>query len=268
MTAMSKQKSKRTEKATQKSSLYILGDPWIVDEYADLCSERGYQVIARRGPGDQRVKSSRQPATIPRGIHLALELTNTDIETKKSNIRKLDESLPPTCAILSSSVTVSASEQATWMEGRHRLVGFAALPTFSRHPLAEVAPTVFTPVETIEVIRKFFASLGKECEYVQDRVGMVLPRILCQIINEACFVLQDEVALPRDIDTAMKAGVSYPRGPVEWADKIGFQQVYAVLAALQNDLQEDRYRIAPLLRQMAQTGEWWKRPRLQNSGVS
>lgn len=266
---MAKQKSKgRGETAAQKSALFILGDTGIVNEYADLCRGHGYQVVTQRAPGNTPRKSSGQSLTVPRGIHLALELTNTDIETKRSNIRKLDENLPPTCAILSSSVAVSASEQATWIEGRHRLVGFAAMPTFSRQPVAEVAPTVFSPVETIEVIRRFFASLGKECEYVQDRVGMVLPRILCQIINEACFVLQDDVASPGDIDTAMKAGVNYPHGPVEWADKIGFQQVYAVLAALQNDLQEDRYRIAPLLRQMAQTGEWWKRPNLQNSGAS
>lgn len=263
---MSKHKNKSPEK--QKSSLYIVGDSPIVEEYATLCREKGYQVIVPGTRGNPAGMPSRQSVTVPRGIHLALELSNTDIEAKRSNIRKLDESLPPTCAILSSSVTVSASEQATWIEGKHRLVGFAALPTFSRQPLAEVAPTVFSPVETIEVIRKFFASLGKECEYIQDRVGMVLPRILCQIINEACFALQDEVALPGDIDTAMKAGVNYPHGPVEWADKIGFQQVYAVLAALHEDLQEDRYRIAPLLRQMAQTGEWWKRPNLQNPGVS
>ena len=93
---------------------------------------------------------------------------------------------------------------------------------------------------------------------------MVLPRILCQIMNEAYFALQDEVAAPEDLDTAMKLGLNYPQGPVEWADRIGFHQVYAVLTALQNDLQEDRYRVAPLLKQMAQTGEWWKRPSVQN----
>ena len=94
---------------------------------------------------------------------------------------------------------------------------------------------------------------------VQDRVGMVLPRILCQIINEAAFALQEEVASPQDIDTAMKLGTNHPFGPIEWADRIGVGQVNAVLTALQNDLQEDRYRISPLLRHMAQTGEWWKR---------
>jgi len=257
---MPKGTHKVKEKTKQKASVYITGESPMVEEYAGMCREKGYEVFTHlvSGPGGRLTRPTKKSPSIPRGIHLALELTNADIESKKNNIRRLDEALPPTCAILSSSVTVSASEQAAWIKGKHRLVGFAAMPSFSRQPLAEVAPTMHSPIETIEVIRKFFGSLGKECEYVQDRVGMVLPRILCQIINEACFALQDEVASPEDVDTAMKLGVNYPQGPVEWADKIGFQQVYAMLTAMQNDLQEDRYRVAPLLKQMALTGEWWK----------
>lgn len=265
---MPKERTKPREHAKPGSSVYIVGEDPMVDEYAVLCKEKGFDVTAQHTSGlSARSAKSSKSAKIPQGIHLALELTNTDIELKKENIRNLDEALPPTCAILTSSVTVSASEQAAWIKGKHRLVGFAAMPSFSRQPLAEVAPTIHSPVETIEVVRRFFGSLGKECEYVQDRVGMVFPRILCQIMNEACFALQDEVASPEDIDTAMKLGVNYPHGPVEWADKIGFQQVYAVLTALQNDLQEDRYRIAPLLKQMAQTGEWWKRPSPQTQAI-
>jgi 3-hydroxybutyryl-CoA dehydrogenase len=89
-------------------------------------------------------------------------------------------------------------------------------------------------------------------------VGMVLPRILCQIINESIFAITDDIASPKDIDTAMKLGANYPDGPIEWADRIGIRQVCSVLVALQNDLHEDRYRVSPLLKQMAAAGEWWK----------
>ena len=87
---------------------------------------------------------------------------------------------------------------------------------------------------------------------------MVLPRILCQLINESVFALQDDIATPRDIDTAMKLGANYPKGPLEWAELIGVRQVFAVLSAIQQDLNEDRYRVSPLLKQMAIAGEWWK----------
>ena len=187
-----------------------------------------------------------------------MELTNTDLEAKKQNLKKLDNALPATAPILSSSITVSATEQASWIGQKHRLVGIGAFPTFTDKPLVEVAPTVYSPKETLEVVTRFYTSLGKEIELVQDRIGMVLPRILCQLINESVFALQDDIATPRDIDTAMKLGANYPKGPLEWAELIGVRQVFAVLSAIQQDLNEDRYRVSPLLKQMAIAGEWWK----------
>jgi 3-hydroxybutyryl-CoA dehydrogenase len=124
--------------------------------------------------------------------------------------------------------------------------------------LVEVAPTIYSPKETIEVVMRFFLSLGKEIEIVQDRIGMVFPRILCQVINEAAFAVIEDIATPQDIDTALRLGAQFPVGPIEWAEKIGMKQVYAVLTALYSNLHEERYRTAPLLKQMAFTGEWWR----------
>jgi 3-hydroxybutyryl-CoA dehydrogenase len=250
----------------KRAVLYIVGESPMVEEYARIASDHGYKVLVQWTAGEPKSERTyRRSSIIPPGTSLALEVTNTDLETKRKNLQKLDKALPPTVAIVSSSVTVSASEQAMWIRHRHRLVGFCALPSFSEGPLVEIAPTVFSPVESIEVVRKFFASLGKQGEFVQDRVGMVLPRVVCQIINEAYFALQEDVASPPELDTAMKLGVSYPRGPIEWADVIGIRQVHAVLSALRKDLGEDRYRIAPLLGQMAQTGEWWHRKAKEGS---
>jgi len=95
--------------------------------------------------------------------------------------------------------------------------------------------------------------MGKEIELVQDRIGMVLPRMLCRIINEAAFAITEDIASPQDIDTALKLGVNFPSGPFELAEQIGLKQVYAVLTALYNDVQEERYRISPLLKQLAMT---------------
>ena len=60
---------------------------------------------------------------------------------------------------------------------------------------------------------------GTRGRLVQDRTGMVMPRILCMLINEAAFALMENIASPSDIDTAMKLGTNYPFGPVEWADR-------------------------------------------------
>lgn len=258
-----KSEVERSSKGSGRAKVCIVGDSPMVEEYAGLCAAKGYDVLVQwNSPGmpaqDFGQASIRQTAVIPPDVSVGIELTNNDRVVKQKNLQKLDKSLPPNVPILSSSVTVTAMEQAGWINRRHRLVGFCALPTFSEKSLAEVAPTVFSPKETIEVVRLFLGSIGKEIVLVQDRVGMVLPRILCQIMNEAAFALQEDVASPRDIDTAMKLGTNYPYGPVEWANRIGIHHVYSILAAMEHDLKEDRYRVAPLLKQMAQAGPWWK----------
>ena len=248
----------------EKAVVYIVGDSPMVEEHVALCSSHGYAVVYDLNGKSQILQTVdasfvRKSAKIPSNVSFALELTNIDLEKKRRNLEALDKALPVTTAIVSSSVTVSATEQSSWIDHKSRLMGFCSLPTLSKASLVEVAPTVFSPTQTVEVVQKFFRSVGKEIELVQDRVGMVFPRIVCQIINEAAFALQEEIATPQDMDLAMKLGADFPLGPIEWADKLGMQQVYAVLSALHRDLGEDRYRISPLLRQMALSGTWWKR---------
>jgi len=259
------QRLKERTKATEstKAVVYIIGETPMVEEYSEMCASRGYDVlVAWNDPPVKKhiFKSNaiKTSTTIPPSVSIALELTNTNGDLKRKNLERIDKSLAATAPIVSSSITISATEQSSWIIQKHRLVGVGALPTFIEKPLVEIAPTVFSPKETVEVVARFYSSLGKEIELVQDRVGMVLPRILCQIINESIFAVTDDVATPNDIDAAMKLGANYPNGPIEWAEKIGIKQVCAVLTALQNDLHEDRYRVSPLLKQMSIAGEWWK----------
>jgi 3-hydroxybutyryl-CoA dehydrogenase len=247
----------------QRAVVYILGDTSLVLEYVSLCASHGYAVLFNWNdvPAELPVFQSTQikkSTQIPGNASFALELTNIDLDRKRKNLELLDRALPPSVAIASSSVTVSATEQSSWIRHKIRLVGCSALPTLGHTRLIEVAPTVFSPVETVHVVQRFFRSIGKEIELVQDRIGMVLPRIICQIINEAAFALQEEISSPQDLDLALKLGADYPAGPIERADRIGLQQVCAVLSALERDLGEDRYRVAPLLRQMAISGTWWQ----------
>ena len=256
---MSKSNKPAPKQKSPRASVYIIGDSPLVEEYAGLCQAKGYDVTVQWNAGPPKERAFRHSAVIPSKTSIALEVTMADAVLKRRNIERLDKALDAATAVLSTSILTTATEQSSWIRSKHRLAGFGALPGFADRPLVEVAPTVFTPAETIEVVRTFFRSLGKEIEIVQDRVGMVFPRILCQIINESVFALQEDVATPADIDTAMKLGVNYPLGPVEWADAIGFSTVNAVLSALEHDLREDRYRVAPLLKQMAESGAWWRR---------
>ncbi len=84
--------------------------------------------------------------------------------------------------------------------------------------------------------------------------GEIIARILAMIMNEAAFAVGEGVASVRDIDTAMKLGTNYPKGPLKWADQIGLDRVYAVLKGLQDAFGEERYRPAPVLWQLVGSG--------------
>ena len=96
-------------------------------------------------------------------------------------------------------------------------------------------------------------------EWVGDAPGLVLGRIVGQLVNEAAFALGEGVGSAEDIDAGMLLGLNHPRGPLAWADAIGLDQVLAVLDALVDEYREDRYRAAPLLRRLVWDGRLGRR---------
>jgi 3-hydroxybutyryl-CoA dehydrogenase len=99
-----------------------------------------------------------------------------------------------------------------------------------------------------------FATLGKHTAWVADAPGLVLGRMVCQVINECSFSLGEGVGSAADIDTGMIHGLNYPRGPLAWADEIGLDHVLMVLDALYEERREERYRTAPALRALGLSG--------------
>lgn len=103
---------------------------------------------------------------------------------------------------------------------------------------------------TYETIVSLFEVVGlKPLQVTSPGIGFRFPRILSQIINEAHFAFQDELASKKDIDTAMKYGVNYPMGPFEWTEKIGKQNIVYLLDELLNITKDDRYKACELLRE-------------------
>lgn len=243
--------------------LLMSGDGTIALEYAVQAASKGYLVhlwnvdpVPAKSALPEKASIVNTPTV---SAAVAMELTVADRMAKQRNLKALDAALPATAPIISSSLTVTTVEQASWIAGKHRLAGCAALPTYASKLTVEVAPTVFTPRQTLDAVGAYYASIGQKMELVQDRVGLVSARIICQLINEAAFALQEDVARPEDVDTAMQLGVNYPHGPFAWAEILGLRNVVAILQALHADYAEERYRVSPLLRQMALGGEWWRR---------
>lgn len=224
---------------TANKTVLLTGDSPLHTELHTLLAASGYRVV-----------SLEEGEAEPEAVYLALEVNNLDLEEKRKQLGELDRILPASVPIVTTSLAITATEAASWTRHPERVCGFGTLVPLTERELFEVAPALQTEQAALEATVAFFQSLGKETEVVEDEVGLVFPRILSLIINEAAFALMERAATPQDIDTAMKKGTNYPYGPLEWADRIGLDEIYAITRGLQRDLAEERYRTAPLLRKL------------------
>jgi 3-hydroxybutyryl-CoA dehydrogenase len=133
-------------------------------------------------------------------------------------------------------------------------VGFHALWPLEPGGLVELTRGPESLDAAATAAERFFATLGLHTEWVGDAPGLVLGRIVCQLVNEAAFAVGEGVGTPADVDAGMVHGLNHPRGPLGWGDAIGLDHVVAVLDGLFDEYREERYRAAPLLRRLVLSG--------------
>jgi 3-hydroxybutyryl-CoA dehydrogenase len=183
-------------------------------------------------------------------VSVIIETTNFPKEKKCENLRYIEEHSNTAIPVFTSSLCIPVSEQSAGCKYPNRLVGIGLYNTFSKANRIEIASSKITDSDILKNAEKFLTDSGINYSIVPDRAGMIFPRIVSMIINEAAQVYSEQIASKEDIDTAMKLGTNYPNGPLEWADRLGVELVYEILSALQRDFGEDRYRPHPVLKEM------------------
>jgi 3-hydroxybutyryl-CoA dehydrogenase len=175
-------------------------------------------------------------------------------EEKQRLVGELDRCLASSVPIVSLSLTAATTEIASWLRDPTRLCGFGYLPPLDAEGALEIAPGLDSGEAALAAAHQLAALLSKPTAVVKDGAGLVAARIVCPIVNEATYALEEGVATAEGIDTAVRLGANYPRGPLEWADLIGVDLVYAIMKGMHAEYGDDRYRPAPLLRKMTLAG--------------
>ncbi|MGA9534260.1 MAG: 3-hydroxyacyl-CoA dehydrogenase NAD-binding domain-containing protein [Anaerolineales bacterium] len=170
-----------------------------------------------------------------------------------AQIRPIDRELPPNAPLLVQAASASLSRLSSSVVHPERLIGFDSLFMAGVDQIT-LAASDQLPAEVRAVSEATLAQLGLRSVWISETPAMVLPRVVCMLINEAVFAVGEGVADEGTIDQAMKLGVNYPHGPLEWGRALGWPVVLAVLEHLHDEYQEPRYRAAPKLRQ------WSRRP--------
>lgn len=189
-----------------------------------------------------------------KAAQLVIEAATENLELKLRILKQVDGLAVAGTIIASNTSSISITQLAAVTSRPAQFVGMHFFNPVPMMALVEVIRGLQTSDETVTAVRSFAERLGKTPVVVKNSPGFVVNRILCPMINEAIFALQEGLASAEDIDSGMRLGCNHPIGPLALADMIGLDVLLAVMNVFYADFNDPKYRPAPLLKEMVAAG--------------
>ncbi len=173
---------------------------------------------------------------------------------KEEVYRLIDPICRPECVFAVNTSAISITRVASVTKRPDRVVGMHFMNPVPLKPLVEVIRGFHTSDETIEAAKAFLAGMDKEGIVVNDMPGFVSNRVLMLTINEAIFVIQDQVASAEDVDRIFQGCFGHKMGPLATGDLIGLDTILDSLDVLYESYNDSKFRPCPLLKKMVYAG--------------
>ena len=185
---------------------------------------------------------------------IVIEAIVEKIDVKKAVFKELDSVCPARTILASNTSGLSITDMAAATGRPDKVVGMHFFNPVPVMKLVELIRGFVTSEETMTTCRQLAALLNKTAVEVNEAPGFAVNRILCPMMNEAIVLFSEGVASAEDIDKAMMLGANHPIGPLALADMVGLDTLLHVMEGLQQELGDDKYRPAPVLRKMVRAG--------------
>lgn len=193
-------------------------------------------------------------------VDIVIEAIIEDLAVKKDAFEKLDKICRPDVIIATNTSSMSITVIASATKRPDKVVGMHFFNPAQVMRLVEVIRGFYTSDETVKAVSELAQAMGKTTvEVKKDTPGFIVNRIMIPQFLEAIRIVEEGIATPQDVDTAVTAGLNYPMGPFQLMDFTGVDISVFVADYFYNESKDAKWNPPQTIKALVRAGRLGKK---------